>query len=327
MRKNGQIKKPAKPGRKKTVDAAGSEGKRGRRDQPRTRKRSKRPPERPARLGYSQIVLLGTGTPGPDPNRSGPCTAVVVNDQPYLVDFGPGVVRRAEAAYQMGVRGMAVHLLNRAFLTHLHSDHTAGYPDLILTPWVMGRSEPLQVYGPPGLKHLTRHVLMAYRADIKERLEGLEPASEIGYQVEAHEVEPGLVYEDEHVEVHAFEVWHGTTWRAYGYKFVCPDRSIVISGDTGKHANIVKAARGCDVLVHEVCSAEGVSWRSEDWRRYHSTYHTLGPELAEIAAEAKPGLVVLTHQLFQGVSVTDLLREVRSAYSGPVISGKDLDVI
>ena len=289
------------------------------------RPRKKTPsPQRP-RVGYSEIVLLGTGTPGPDPERSGPALAIVVNDQPYLVDFGPGVVRRTAAAYERGVRGLATHRLTHAFLTHLHSDHTAGYPDLILTPWVMGRSESLRVWGPAGLSHMTDHLLQAYQADIDQRLHGLEPASETGYQVEATEIQPGTVYEDANVQVDAFEVSHGT-WQAFGYKFHCPDRTIVVSGDTGRHPNVAAAAHGCDVLIHEVCSAEGLSWRTPDWQQYHSTYHTLGPELAELASEARPGLLVLVHQLFQGVSEADLLREVRTGYGGTVISGKDLDV-
>ncbi len=291
---------------------------------PRTRRRTQAA-RKQSRLGASQLVLLGTGTPGPDPARSGPSLAIVVNDQPYLVDFGPGVVRRAAAACEAGVRGLETHRLTRAFLTHLHSDHSAGYPDLILTPWVMGRDEPLLVFGPPGLNHMTHHLMQAYEADIHERLHGLEPANESGYRTEAQEVEPGRIYSDEHVDVDAFLVSHGR-WTAYGYKFTCPDRTIVISGDTAMSANVVKAAKGCDVLVHEVCSTQGVMWRSEPWRRYHSTYHTLAHELALVATKAKPGLLILTHQLFQGVSEPELLREVRSGYSGAVVSGKDLDV-
>jgi len=249
----------------------------------------------------------------------------VVNHQPYLVDFGAGVVRRAAAAYEKGVWGLAPHLLTRAFLTHLHSDHTVGYPDLILTPWVSGRDEILQVYGPAGIVKMTDLILEAYEADIDQRLNGLEPANEVGYQVAAQEIKPGLVYEDDNVEVHAFRVTHGT-FEAYGYKFVCPDRTIVVSGDTCKHANVVKAAKGCDVLIHEVCSGLGVEARAPEWRDYHSTYHTLGYELAEIASQAKPALLVLTHQLFQGVSEADLLLEIRAGYDGPVVSGNDLDI-
>lgn len=282
---------------------------------------------RPAAPGHSELVLLGTGTPGPDPERHGSSLAIVVNDQPYIVDFGPGVVRRTAGAQRRGVRGLAAHRLTRAFLTHLHSDHTAGYPDLILMPWVCGRSEPLRVVGPPGLQHMTDHLLAAYEQDIDQRLNGLETSNEVGYQVEVTEVQPeGVVYEDANVIVEAFPVSHGY-WPAYGYKFICPDRTIVVSGDTNRQDTVIEAAKGCDILVHEVCSGVGLSMRSPEWQRYHSNYHTLGHELSEIAAKAKPGLLVLTHQLLQGVSESDLLREVRSVYDGAVVSGRDLDIL
>src|SRR5438309_1772934 len=109
----------------------------------------------------TQIVLLGTGTPRPDPDRSGPATAIVVNGTPYLVDFGAGVVRQAADARKKGVRGLEAVNLRIGFLTHLHSDHTLGFPDLILTPWVVGRKEPLEVYGPPGTRDMAEHILAA----------------------------------------------------------------------------------------------------------------------------------------------------------------------
>src|SRR5260370_36144979 len=120
------------------------------------------PPRRPA--ARTQIVLLGTGTPGADPDRSGPATAVVVNDTPYLIDFGPGVVRRAKAAVvDRGVKALEPTNLRVAFVTHLHSDHTVGYAGLIFTPWTLGRRVPLEVYGPKGIKAMTEHLLEAYR--------------------------------------------------------------------------------------------------------------------------------------------------------------------
>jgi ribonuclease BN (tRNA processing enzyme) len=124
----------------------------------------------------TQIVMLGTGTPRPDPERSGPATAILANGTPYLIDFGPGVIRRAAAAYQRGVTalGPGVTDVTTAFLTHLHADHTAGYPDLILTPWIMGRTRPLQVYGPKGLAAMTRHVLAGWQVDIANRIEGID---------------------------------------------------------------------------------------------------------------------------------------------------------
>ena len=275
--------------------------------------------------GQSQIVLLGTGTPNADPERSGPAVAVIVDQTPYLVDIGPGVVRRAAAAYRQGVEGLDVRKLNRAFVTHLHSDHTAGYPDLILTPWVLGRREPLEVYGPTGLQTMTEHILAAYQADIRERLEGLEPANDQGFKVNAKEVDAGWVYEDRNVRVEAFEAQHGS-WPAYGYKFYTQDRVIAISGDTAPRAGLAEVYRGCDVVIHEVYSWVGLAGRAKVWRKYHSSVHTSSRELAEIASQAKPGILVLYHQLFNGVSEEDLLQEVKEGYEGKVVSGRDLAV-
>src|SRR5262245_43003238 len=122
-------------------------------------------------IDSTRVVMLGTGTPRPDPNRSGPATAIIVNDTPYLVDFGPGVIRRAAAAYEKGVTALGYGGVNikTAFLTHMHSDHTVGYPDLIFSPWAMGRHDPLAVYGPTGIKAMTEHVLMAWQVDIDGR--------------------------------------------------------------------------------------------------------------------------------------------------------------
>jgi ribonuclease BN (tRNA processing enzyme) len=279
----------------------------------------------------TRVVLLGTGTPNADPERSGPSVAIVVSapgrghDTPYLVDFGPGVVRRAAAAHRAGIEGLAVERLNRAFLTHLHSDHTAGYPDLLLTPWVLERIEDLHVYGPAGLDTMTEHILAAYQQDIRERLEGLEPAHPTGYHALAHEIRPGEVYHDANVRVEAFAVDHGS-WPALGFKFHTPDRTVVLSGDTAPTETLVQQARGCDLLIHEVYSAAGFETLPLAWQRYHARVHTSSHQLAQIAAQVRPGLLVLYHQLFWGVPDSDLLYEIKDRYDGPVVSGKDLDV-
>ncbi len=274
----------------------------------------------------TQIVLLGTGTPNADPDRSGPCVAIVVNDVPYLVDFGPGVVRRAEAARRKGVPGLAVPNLRRAFVTHLHSDHTAGYADLVFTPWVLGRKEPLEVYGPPGLKEMTDHIVMAYKEDIMVRLDGSEPANQTGFQVNAHEVEPGGIYKDDRVVVTAFPVQHGSWRHAYGYRFQTPGRSIVISGDTTPSESVIAACNGCDVLIHEVYSQAGFAKREPAWQKYHSEFHTSSSGLAEVATKAKPGLLILYHQLLWTSTEEELLNELRRGYKGKVVSGRDLDI-
>ncbi len=110
----------------------------------------------------TRVILLGTGTPNPDPERSGPAVAVVVNGSVYLLDAGPGIVRRAEAARRHGVEALTQDNLKIVFLTHLHSDHTLGLPDLIFSPWVSGRTAPLEVYGPRGTRAMTAHLTAAY---------------------------------------------------------------------------------------------------------------------------------------------------------------------
>jgi ribonuclease BN (tRNA processing enzyme) len=274
----------------------------------------------------TQVVLLGTGTPNADPDRSGPAVAIVVGDTPYLVDFGPGVVRRAAAAQRMGVSALAMSKLTRAFVTHLHSDHTAGYPDLILTPWVLEREQPLEVYGPKGLKAMTNHILKAYQDDIHIRLRGLEPANETGYKVKVTEIKPGVIYSDQNVKVTAFPVKHGSWPEAFGFRFDTPDRSIVISGDCAPSESVITNCNGCDVLIHEVYSQAGFMTRPPVWQRYHSSFHTSTRELAEIATKAKPGLLILYHQLFWGTSDEKLVDEVRQFYEGRVVSGSDLAV-
>jgi ribonuclease BN (tRNA processing enzyme) len=274
----------------------------------------------------TQVVLLGTGTPNADPERSGPSVAVVVNDTPYIIDFGPGIVRRAAAAFQKGVKGLKVDKLKTAFVTHLHSDHTTGYADLIFTPWTLERKEPLQVFGPKGIKGMTEHLLKAYSQDIDIRVNGGEPSNHTGYKVIAHEIKAGVIYKDENVTVKAFPVKHGTWQQAFGYRFETPDKTIVISGDCVPSKGVVENCNGCDVLIHEVYSTTGFAKRPPEWQKYHSSFHTSSRELAEIASKAKPKLLVLYHQLFWGTSEEDLVKEIQQNYKGKVVSGRDLDI-
>jgi ribonuclease BN (tRNA processing enzyme) len=286
----------------------------------------------------TQIVLLGTGTPLPDPDRSGPCTTIVVNGTPYLVDFGTGLVRQAAAARRKGVKGLDTVNLKIGFVTHLHSDHTLGFPDIILTPWVMGRKEPLEVYGPPGTQDMAEHILKAYEADIKARTEGLEHSNNTGYKVNVHEIKPGIVYKDQNVTVKAFAVHHGQWSQAYGYRFETPDRTIVISGDTSPDAAILDNCHGCDVLIHEVYTLASFDKVPPEWKQYRLAYHTSSKELAEIATKAKPKLLILYHRGNAGCdqarteecreagSEEQLLKEIRQGYKGKVVAGHDFDV-
>ncbi len=273
------------------------------------------------------VVLLGTGTPNPDPERSGPALAVIVNNTSYVVDCGPGVVRRCEAAAEKyGIQSLQPDELKHLFITHLHSDHTIGYPDFILTGAVAGRNSPLQVYGPKGIASMTDHLLKAYYEDIDIRVNGLEHENPIGYKVDLHEITAGIVYQDDNVTVKAFKVHHGSWPEAFGYRFKTKDRVIVVSGDCTYSEDLVKNAMDCDVLVHEVYSAEGLARRQKGFRDYHSAFHTSTIQLADIANKTKPKLLVLTHQLTFGASEEQLMHEITNLYPGKVIYGNDLDI-
>lgn len=288
----------------------------------------------------TQLVLLGTGTPNACPNASGPASAVVVGDRAYLVDFGPGVVRQASAAYFKGIDALRPDRLTTAFCTHLHTDHTAGYPDLIFTPWVLERAVPLRVFGPRGLRSMTEHIQQAYAIDIDFRLHGFERANPTGYQVEVTEIAPGIVYQDDRVQVEAFPVSHGTL-ECYGYKFTTADRTIVITGDTAPLELVAEKARGCDILLHEVEYAAGIADREPKWQKYHREVHTLSTDLARIAQQAQPGLLVTYHRIYHMEIQNNridlpaemarrdalILAELRQGgYHGPAVNGRDLDI-
>jgi ribonuclease BN (tRNA processing enzyme) len=275
----------------------------------------------------TRVVILGSGNPNPDPERWGPAVAVVVNDAAYLVDCGPGVVRRAAAAEKAGIGALNVKKLTRVFITHLHSDHTLGLPDLIFSPWVMHREAPLEAYGPRGLKSTTQHIEAAWKKDVYVRTHGLEEADSVGYKVAVHEIRPGVVYRDANVTVTAFLVKHGIWDQAFGYRFDTADRRIVISGDTAPSEEVVKACDGCDVLLHEVYNPNGEKIRTEAHEReYFKTFHTSPEELGEIARRARPKLLVLYHQVWSKLPEEDLVEQVHKAYAGEFVSGKDLGV-
>jgi ribonuclease BN (tRNA processing enzyme) len=292
-------------------------------------------PEKASSTQVTRIVLLGTGTPSPDPERSGPATAIVVNGTPYLIDFGPGVVRRIAAASQNGITDLDVVNVRVAFLTHLHSDHTAGYADLILTPWSVGRSQHLEVYGPKGLKHMTDHILEAYREDIAirrkdKRVLGV-PEQADGYKVRAYEITPGTVYKDRNVTVKAFRVNHGEVSQAFGYRIETPDRAIVISGDAAPSQSVIDSCNGCDVLIHEAYSMMTYNAVSPSYQEYRRKHHTSSREVAEIAAKARPNLLILYHRANPGGvgrpnPEQALLDEVGHLYRGKVVIGHDLDI-
>ena len=277
-----------------------------------------------AAAARTRVVILGSGNPYPDPDRSGPAVVIVVDSSAYLFDAGVGVVRQWSAALQNGISSLDVTDLRIAFITHLHSDHTLGYPDLILTSWTIdrGRPRPFDIYGPGGLQKMTDHLLAAYADDIAVRtgpggeLQGATPPI-----VRVHEVVAGEVYKDALISVTAFPVPHGTWRQAFGYRIQTPDKKIVISGDTGPAPIIAEQCQGCDILLHEGGVPNALV------ADYYRRFHTTGEELAKIATAARPKLLVLYHQRVRDSRSDSVYRTFRSLYSGPFVVADDLTVI
>ena len=284
----------------------------------------------PSLYGETKLIVLGSGTPNPDPNRAGSAYAVVVNETPYLIDFGPGVIRRAASMsppWGGKIEAMTVKNLEHAFLTHIHSDHSAGLAELLLTPWIMGRDKKLNLYGPIGLEKMASSTLKAFEDDINYRIYGTQPSNKIGYKFNFHLLTEGLIYEDENISVEAFKVPHGSFDDAYGFRFTTKDKVIVFSGDTGPSKILEKVAAGADILVHEVYSNAGFLKKTKDWQIYHQGHHTSTFEVGEIASRAKPKLLLLSHILFWGSTADEILKETQSTYKGEIKIAEDLMII
>ena len=284
----------------------------------------------PSLYGATKLIVLGSGTPNPDPNRAGSAYAVVVNETPYLIDFGPGVIRRAASLsppWGGKIEAMTVKNFEHAFLTHIHSDHSAGLADLLLTPWIMGRDKKLNLYGPKGLEQMASSTLEAFEDDINYRIYGTQPSNKMGYKFNFYLLSEGLIYEDENVSVEAFTVPHGSFDDAYGFRFTTEDKVIVFSGDTGPSKTLEKFAAGADILVHEVYSNAGFLKKTKDWQIYHQGHHTSTFEVGEIASRAKPKLLLLSHILFWGSTADEILKETQSTYKGEIKIAEDLMII
>ena len=275
------------------------------------------------RADSAVVITLGTGMPRPNPRAAGPATAVVVGRRVFLFDAGPGVMR------QLAEAGLPINGVEALFITHLHTDHTLGYPDLIFTSWVMGRRTTLAAFGPPGLRAMTDHLTAAWAEDIAVRTDGLERETPGGWRVRVREITPGVVYDSAGVRVTAFPVEHGDWPHAFGFRVDAAGRSIVISGDARPSAALAAAARDVDVLVHEVYPESRLTPEprpgGEDWPAYMRAFHTSDVELGRIAAEARPHLLVLTHLVRMGGTDDELLAGVRrGGFAGTVVIGRDL---
>ena len=270
-------------------------------------------------VSAAEVVLLGTGYPRPDPERAGPSTAVVIGEKWFVVDAGRGTTMRIAGAQLPYAQFRAV------FLTHLHSDHTAGLPDLFNTSWQFGRKTvPLELYGPPGTKRLADAMLQFFKEDIHIRRDVQEKHPAAGATIRTHIVREGVVYDDGQVKVTAFAVDHRPVPYAFGYRFEADGQVIVISGDTRPTENLVKFAKGADILVLEAYLPEhflSVDTREVAEKLMH--YHTSAEEAGVLAAKAGVKTLVLTH-LIPGNADDTFRARAAKAFHGRVVVGRDL---
>jgi ribonuclease BN (tRNA processing enzyme) len=279
----------------------------------------------------SRLILLGTaGGPTPKPNRSAPANVIVVNGASYVIDCGNGVAR------QMVLAKLKLSSMRSVFLTHHHSDHNADYGNLLLLAWATDLTKRVDTYGPPPLAEMTKQFLALNDYDIRTRVadEGRPPLKDL---IAPHEITAGgPVMQDENVKVTAALVEHPPVTPAFAYRFDCPDRSIVFSGDTRPSKNLVGLAKGADVLVHEVMHMPSLEQliasetNAKTLREHLLASHTTCEEVGRVATEAGVKTLVLSHFVPGGYP---FLKDevwadaVRPHFSGNLVVGHDLQEI
>ncbi len=274
----------------------------------------------------TKVILLGTGSPTGLPQRYQSSAVVIVDDQPYVVDCGGGTIQRlSDARGKHRLDALAPANLTRLFITHLHPDHTVGLADFLIAPWVLRRSEQVLIYGPDKIQGMVAGLLDVYEPGIAEHRNGFAPVPpEI--KVNAQNITTGVFYEDDNVSIEAFPVVHGSL-EAYGLKFVTPDGTIVFSGDTCPVPILLEKAARCDLLIHEAYNLASLKRRSAEWQQYFEATHTSTHQLAEIAHQTKPKLLVTTHNIFFPPETEEsTLQELTDRYDGPAVFGRDLDL-
>jgi ribonuclease Z len=279
-----------------------------------------------------KVTLLGTGHPFPVLDRFGPSTLVEAGPEKLLIDCGRGATQRL---WQLGIPLSGV---TATFLTHLHSDHVVGIPDLWLTGWLPPpfgrRSEPFRVWGPAGTREMMSYLEKAYQADIRFRIED-EHLPREGAAILAEDVSEGVVYQASGVKVTAFDVDHGALIKpALGYRIDYAGRSVVISGDTRFSENLIKFSKGADVVIHEVAQARPELLRKSEAARRIIGHHTSAEEAGTVFSRVSPRLAVYSHIVLlttepgiEALTVADLIALTRKTYAGPLEVGEDLMTI
>jgi ribonuclease Z len=276
-----------------------------------------------------RVTLLGTGDPIPRTDRFGPATLVQVTGQELLFDVGRGAATRL---VQMGV---PLRELDAVFLTHFHHDHLIGLDDVWMTGWLPPpfgrRQEPMEIYGPTGTENLLNSLEQAFELNTSIRIpDELLPPD--GIKLNAHEFDTdGVVYDRDGVTVTAFAVDHGELIKpAYGYRVDYDGRAVVISGDTRFDRNLIAAAKGADLIIHEVALASDELLASSEQFRRIVAHHTTPEEAGIVFAEVNPKLAVYTHLvILRGPTIPEaplssLIPRTRTNYDGPLVVGEDL---
>lgn len=266
---------------------------------------------------YLEVTLLGTGTPRPSIERFGAATLVQAGGHNFLFDVGRGATIRLQQA------GLTPNMIDKVFLTHLHSDHVSGLDDLWITGWVWQRRGVLKVTGPEGTHELVDGLKSAYQSDITYRSEnaGLDPDLT---KINSYEILEAVVFQQDGVTIRSFLVDHAPVKPALGYRIEFGDRVVVISGDTTYSENLIKHAQGADILIHEITAAQPTMLERNKRLQKIVAYHTNPQQMTEILNKTKPRLAVLYHVLLFGVAEQTVVEKINSKYSGDVVMGYDL---
>ena len=266
---------------------------------------------------YIKVTLLGTGSPRPSVERSGPAVLVEVGGKYLLFDTGRGVVQRLQ---QLDIRISDIHDI---FLTHLHSDHISALDDIWLTGWIYQRPMPLNIYGPNGTKTFIDHLKQSYSYDVQ--LRNLYSGLDINAgAVAANDIKPGVIYSEDGVKVTAFLVDHRPVDPAYGYRIDFGKRSVVISGDTTYSQSLVDHSLEADLLVHEIMAVKGKLLEKNPRLQKIQRYHTSPEQLVKVLNNAKPRSAVMTHVIVVGIPEDEVLKQVTDGYEGEIHMGEDL---
>jgi len=270
-----------------------------------------------------KLTILGSGCPSVDLDRYGPSALIDCGEGArILIDCGSGVSQRL---LEHGIQGNQIDAL---LITHLHSDHIVDLFQLIISSWHQGRSRPQKIFGPPGTKNYVEQLMNLWRSEIKQRIVHEQRPSTKALEVEITEIENGTLINFRKLNVRSVEVLHQPVKKAFGFIFENTHEKAVISGDTKYCPALIEAAKGADILLHEVFIhnempvVDGI--RTAQTIKNVASYHTLDSEVGKVATKAKVGCLMLTHFAPPKFDRKKLLNTVSQDFKGHVLIGEDL---